>query len=63
MLDSSTRPIAPLTDGDAYADLLVRTRDLASEHRAHRDRWFAELPVDNKEELLFELVRRRPGLP
>lgn len=54
MLPSSLRPISP-TDGDAYSDLLSRTRDLAGDTRAQRDRWFAELDVDNKEELLFEL--------
>jgi hypothetical protein len=40
---------------DAYAELLSRTRDLHAEHRALRDRWFAELAVDPKEDLLFEL--------
>ena len=40
---------------DAYADLLSRTRDLRSDQRAQRDRWFAELDIDNKEDLLFEL--------
>jgi hypothetical protein len=54
MLQPPQRPAFP-TEGDAYADLLSRTRDLAGEHRAQRDRWFAELEVDNKEELLFEL--------
>jgi hypothetical protein len=49
------RPASPALEGDAYADLLSRTRGLANEHRAQRDRWFAELPIDNKEELLFEL--------
>jgi hypothetical protein len=49
------RTVPPLADGDAYAELLSRTRDLESDHRAQRDRWFAELPNDNKEELLFEL--------
>ncbi len=55
MLDAPPKiPSAP-RDVDAYADLLSRTRGLASEHRAERDRWFVELRVDNKEELLFEL--------
>src|SRR4051794_7388935 len=49
------RPLSPSSEGDAYAELLSRTRGLANESRAHRDRWFAELAVDNKEELLFEL--------
>jgi hypothetical protein len=45
----------PSGDGDAYADLLVRTRGLAAENRQKRDRWFESLEVENKEELLFEL--------
>lgn len=40
---------------DAYADLLSRTRGLRSDQRLQRDRWFAELELDNKEDLLFEL--------
>ena len=40
---------------DAYSELLSRTRELKGEHRSLRDRWFAELDLDNKEELLFEL--------
>lgn len=55
MLEPTHRTFALPADGDAYADLLSRTRDLASDHRAHRDRWFADLATDNKEELLFEL--------
>ncbi|HEX3597586.1 MAG TPA: hypothetical protein VHU80_20900, partial [Polyangiaceae bacterium] len=55
MLDPIQRTIPPPGEGDAYSDLLSRTRDLESEHRAQRDRWFAELPIENKEELLFEL--------
>jgi hypothetical protein len=43
------------SDGDAYAELLSRTRGLEAEKRARRDAWFADLPIDNKEELLFEL--------
>jgi len=55
MPEPLTRPVLPSTEGDAYAELLSRTRGLANEHRVQRDRWFAELAVDNKEELLFEL--------
>jgi len=55
MLDLSPRTGPPLGEGDAYADLLSRTRDLESGHRAQRDRWFADLAIENKEELLFEL--------
>src|SRR5262245_59396000 len=55
MLDSTTRQAPSLNEGDAYADLLSRTRALAIEHRGQRDRWFADLPLENKEELLFEL--------
>jgi hypothetical protein len=49
------RQVVLQNEGDAYAELLSRTRGIASEHRAQRDRWFADLTVDNKEELLFEL--------
>ncbi len=55
MVDPMLRTVPPLGDGDAYAELLSRTRDLESGHRAQRDRWFEGLPNDNKEELLFEL--------
>ncbi|HVU03883.1 MAG TPA: hypothetical protein VHE30_19125 [Polyangiaceae bacterium] len=55
MPDPLPRPAAPNPEGDAYADLLSRTRGLLTEHRAQRDRWFSDLPLDNKEELLFEL--------
>jgi hypothetical protein len=40
---------------DAYADLLSQTRQLRGEQRSLRDQWFAELPIDTKEDLLFEL--------
>ncbi len=55
MAEPALRSLPPSSDSDAYADLLSRTRDLKAEHRAQRDRWFNELAVDNKEELLFEL--------
>jgi hypothetical protein len=55
MPESSTRSAGSPSDGDAYSELLSRTRDLETEHRAQRDRWFSELAVENKEEQLFEL--------
>ena len=53
--EPSPRHPSPGVEGDAYAELLSRTRDLRADHRTQRDAWFAELAVDNKEELLFEL--------
>lgn len=55
MLEASNQPLSGLGEGDAYAELLNRTRKLDGTHRAQRDRWYAALSVDNKEELLFEL--------
>ncbi|MDX2051924.1 MAG: hypothetical protein SFV15_05985 [Polyangiaceae bacterium] len=40
---------------DAYTHLLSATRELEREQRLSRDRWFATLPQEGKEELLFEL--------
>lgn len=40
---------------DAYQQLLSRTRDLHVEQRLARDRWFRELELEGKDELLFEL--------
>lgn len=52
----SLRLSSSATDAsDAYAELLSRTRGLESEHRLLRDRWFGDLPLENKEDLLFEL--------
>ncbi len=42
-------------EGDAYLDLLSRTRQLRAEQRADRDRWFSALPLETKDDLLFEL--------
>lgn len=39
---------------DAYRELLSGTRDLATEQRARRDRWYEELNLANKEQVLFE---------
>ena len=51
-----TRTLLPSsTEGDAYSDLLIRTRGLEREHRAARDNWFNALAIDAKEEVLFEL--------
>jgi hypothetical protein len=46
-LDGSVPP-------DAYRDLLSGTRDLEADQRRRRDRWIAELPLGNKEQILFE---------
>jgi hypothetical protein len=53
--EPSPRPASHSVESDAYSELLRGTRDLRSDHRAARDAWFAELQVENKEELLFEL--------
>lgn len=39
---------------DAVVDLLSRTRVLRLEQRQRRDRWFADLALGNKEQILFE---------
>lgn len=49
------RTLLPVGETDAYSDLLSRTRELKGDQRAIRDRWFSELDLDNKEDLLFEL--------
>jgi hypothetical protein len=41
--------------GDAYAELLVKTRGLRRDQRKARDAWFQELTVENKDDVLFEL--------
>lgn len=46
---------ATTTVRDVYADLLRDTRGLRREHANARDRWYANLPWDRKEESLFEL--------
>lgn len=45
---------APNPAGDAYAELLSRTRDLHFEQRAARDRWYSALTLPEKEQILFE---------
>jgi hypothetical protein len=48
--------------GDGYADLLLETRGLHREQQQAREAWFAALPLDHKEELLFELEILLKGL-
>src|SRR5688572_13889254 len=47
---------------DGYAELLLQTRGLRREQQQARDAWFATLPLDHKEELLFELEILLKGL-
>lgn len=50
------RSLMPSTpEGDAYDDLLVRTRGLRGEQRIARDTWFRDLGVESKDDVLFEL--------
>ena len=51
MLRGATLPL----EHDAYADLLRDTRGLRREHAQAREAWFHRLPLDRKEDLLFEL--------
>ncbi len=41
--------------GDPYSDLLARTRGMPRTQRAQRDAWFNALPLENKDDVLFEL--------
>lgn len=47
---------------DVYANLLRDTRMLRREEASARDVWFAALPLDRKEETLFELEMLLKGL-
>jgi hypothetical protein len=47
--------LLPGAGEDPYVDLLSRTRLLKTEQRLARDRWFRQLTVASKDELLFEL--------
>lgn len=47
---------------DAYADLLRGTRGLPREQQQARDAWYARLPWDKKEDLLFEFEILLKGL-
>jgi len=58
----SLSPSGPAPDGDAYLDLLRDTRGLQREHALAREAWFAQLPNERKEELLFELEILLKGL-
>lgn len=49
------RSLYPVAVGeDPYQTLLSETRTLLREQRAAREAWLAELPLESKEELLFE---------
>ena len=50
------------TGDDGYSDLLLQTRGLHREQLQAREAWFAALPLDHKEELLFELEILLKGL-
>src|ERR1700731_1452058 len=47
---------------DAYADLLRDTRGLRREHAQAREAWLHRLPLDKKDEVLFELEVLLKGL-
>jgi hypothetical protein len=47
---------------DGYSELLLETRGLRREQQQARDAWFSGLPLDHKEELLFELEILLKGL-
>ena len=55
------RSVFPTTN-DAYADLLRGTRAIPREQAQTREAWLASLPVDAKEEALFELEVLLKGL-
>ncbi len=48
--------------GDVFTALLRDTRGLRREHAQQREAWFSQLPVDRKEDLLFELEILLKGL-
>ncbi len=54
-------PLAP-EERDAYDDLLRDTRGLRREQAAAREAWLQRLPVERKEEVLFELEILLKGL-
>jgi hypothetical protein len=53
---------ASIAPPDAYSDLLRDTRTLRREHALLRDAWFGKLPVERKDEVLFELEILLKGL-
>ena len=67
--------MARITHRDAYANLLRDTRGMRRDHAGARERWYAQLPWEHKEESLFELemllkgfacfgnARNHPGPP
>lgn len=56
MVEANQAALSPLSaTRDAYADLLRDTRGLHREQQAAREAWYARLPWDTKEDLLFEL--------
>ncbi len=58
LLRGATLPL----EHDAYADLLRETRGLRREHAQARETWLHRLPLDRKEEILFELEILLKGL-
>jgi hypothetical protein len=58
ILRGSTLPL----ERDAYADLLRDTRGLRREHAQAREAWFQRLPLDRKDDVLFELEILLKGL-
>jgi hypothetical protein len=60
-MPSSTSPERE-RERDVHAHLLQRTRGLEREQSTARDRWYAELSADRKEETLFELEMLLKGL-
>ncbi len=60
-VDGLRSPTLPL-ERDAYADLLRDTRGLRREHAQAREAWLARLPLDRKDEVLFELEVLLKGL-
>lgn len=54
MLGSVIVPTGIAEASDAVIDLLSKTRVLRLEHRQRRDRWFSDLALGNKEQILFE---------
>ncbi len=41
--------------GDPYSELLARTRGMRRTQRVQRDAWFNGLPIESKDDVLFEL--------
>lgn len=41
--------------GDPYSELLARTRGMRKSQRSQRDAWFNALPIEGKDDVLFEL--------